>query len=394
MKIFAQHGYGPGDKINQAASEGIIQGAVFGAKDISPEKLEKFTNDLRSSQDEFDVLFDPQFYVSLSVNNPNTRLGKLDDFPYFKGYRRSALEPSDNIKIIVDEVCSFQANLNLSGIIGPNILISRSFDTIEAAIAKNFIRETGKWSKKNNPKVPVYATICISSKALLDKNELKIFLSDITLLEEPVDGFYLLIASDSGDSRFEIMQADVLAAWFLITYSLKVNGFKVINGYSNILAPFLASIGADAACTGWFNTLRVFSMERFTPTKSGGRLPIQRYLSNKLLKRITFHELNALSKIHPEVRNFLPHDQNYLSGEPQRNLEVLQTWEALEKLCKTMVTGDIEENLNNCNDAILNAIESYAQISVQGYSLDYKSRDEHLEQLSTGIRIFKEAAEL
>jgi hypothetical protein len=70
-------------------------------------------------------------------------------------------------------------------------------------------------------------------------------------------------------------------------------------------------------------------MDRFAPETTGGRLPVQRYLSTKLLNRITFYELDAISIFQPNILNNLELDEEYMSeknkGEPDRSKEVLQT---------------------------------------------------------------------
>lgn len=151
------------------------------------------------------------------------------------------------------KVLEYQTALPLSGIIAPNILISRSFDSVEAAIAKNFVRLARKAYTPLKDKRPLYATLAISREALTDKAEVQGFLTDITLLDERPDGFYLLVACRSSEARAEILQADVIAAWMLLNHSLKVNGYEVINGYSDLISPFLGAVGGDVGCTGWFN---------------------------------------------------------------------------------------------------------------------------------------------
>src|SRR5205085_961965 len=103
----------------------------------------------------------------------------------------------------------------------------------------------------------------------------------------------------------DIYNADVIAAWMLINHTLRVNGFDVINGCSDILTPFLAASGASAGAVGWWSNLRTFSLDRFAPAAGGGRLPIPRYLSVNLLNRITFTELDALRALVPGILNGL-----------------------------------------------------------------------------------------
>jgi len=272
------------------------------------------------------MLLDPQFYVSLLGGGTNLRLGSLEDYPYFRPYRRSQLELTDRVEDVLNGALKFQVSLPLSGIIAPNILISRSFDSAESVVAKNFIRATGARYAKLAEQRPVYATLAVSREALLEKSLLQEFLADITLLDTPPNGFYLLVGASNSEARTEIFHADLIAGWLLLNYSLKVNGFEVINGYSDRLSPFLGAVGGDVGCSGWFNTLKTFSLDRFAPAATGGRLPVQRYLSTRLLNRITFIELNGLRLFLPDVLNNLPHDVDFTEAEePQRNREVFQS---------------------------------------------------------------------
>ena len=83
--------------------------------------------------------------------------------------------------------------------------------------------------------------------------------------------------------------------------SKSFDGFKVINGYSDILTPFLGVAGGTAGAFGWWSNLKAFSLDRFNPSAGGGRLPIQRYLSLALLNRITFFEFNQLKTMFPAI---------------------------------------------------------------------------------------------
>ena len=394
MKLFAQHGFGEGEKINEGLRDASISGVVFGPKDISPDRLPERLTELRTSFPTASVLFDPQYYASLLGTNPNIRLGNLEDYPYFRLSRRSQMESSDRVGEVLRACLDYQVSLPVNGIVAPNILISRSFDSVEAVIAKHFLRQTGATFAAIGDARPVYATLAVSQQGLLDPSELQSFLNDITLLDSPPTGFYLLIATSSSEARTELFNADVIAAWLLLNYTLKLAGFEVINGYSDRLSPFLGAVGGDAGCAGWFNTLRTFSLERFAPSGTGGRLPILRYLSKRLLNRITHIELDALRSLFPELVNGLPHDADYADGEPARNREVLQSWEAIAGLLGEMTSGNTEDNLARCEAALTNAAGLYTRLAAAGIRLDARSNNEHLEPIREGIQIFKELAEL
>jgi len=393
MKLYAQHGFGDGEKINEGLSDGSIAGVVFGAKDIAPDRLPERLAEVQQQSRKAALLFDPHYYVTLLGESPNVRLNNLEDYPYYSAKRRGQLEPTDAVEKELRKVMEHQVGLPLTGIIAPNILISRSFEHAEAVIAKNFVRSARKVYATLKNKRPLYATLAISREALADKAELQAFLTDITLLDNRPDGFYLLIAGRSSEARAEIFHADVIAGWMLLNHSLKVNGYEVVNGYSDLVSPFLGAVGGDVGCSGWFNTLRVFSMERFAPTATGGRQPVQRYLSNRLLNRITFIELNALRRAFPELVDGLNRDAEFDTPEPDRSKEVLQSWEALNALLKKVTTDEPDDNLKKCLSALDAAETLYARIRATGFALDAKSGGQHIEPLREGIELFKKLAE-
>lgn len=60
-----------------------------------------------------------------------------------------------------------------------------------------------------------------------------------------------------------------------------------------------------------------------------------------------FSEKDAISRFVPDVINNLPHDADY-KPEPERQEEVLQSWEALKSLNKELIAEDITESVKNC----------------------------------------------
>ncbi|MCL4506097.1 MAG: hypothetical protein M1434_09660 [Chloroflexi bacterium] len=400
MKLYAQHGAQEGEKINEGISRGLIDGVVFSPRDISADPLRKKIDLWAALHPQIDFFFDPQFYTCFIASSSDARLGKLSETEYgsyLQPRRRSQLERESQVRSDLDATLRFQTNLRLKGLIAPNILIPRSFDSIEAVIAKNFIRLTAEITSALQETRPVYATLAVSRDTLSDKQELQQFLNEITLLDTPPHGFYLLVSARSADARSDIYNADVIAAWMLINYSLRINGFDVINGYSDILTPFLGAAGGLAGCTGWWSNLRSFSTDRFGGAQSGGRLPIQRYLSVNLLNRIAFSELDQLRQLVPNVMNNLRTDDLYSSDEgsmPERNKEVLQSWEAIKALNQRLVKEDTLTSLQACLQCVEEAKNLYDIVQSQQIVLDPKSNSEHLDALIDGINLFLKLAEI
>ena len=136
-----------------------------------------------------DRLFDPQYYAIFLNGTEEARLGNLEEdyAAYFQPRRRGQLERENQILQDLRGALFFQKNLNVTALIAPNILIPNSLNSIEAVIAKNFIRTTAGQHRLLNEVQkddrPVYATLAISRNALGDKQELIEFLNELTLLE-------------------------------------------------------------------------------------------------------------------------------------------------------------------------------------------------------------------
>jgi len=394
MKLYSQQGHSDGDKSRNGLEEGTIQGVVFSPRDLLPDSLRSRADELSRLSPSADLLLDPQFYVSLYGDQPNARLGKLPEWPFFEVCRRSQLEASREVDRVLRAVLTVQQSLPLTALVAPGVFIPQSFNSIEAVIAKNFVRQARSVYAAMRDSRPLLATLAISRDALLQRHEFEAFLNDITLLDAPPDGFYLVVGGRSSEARGDLYHADVIAGWMMLNQTLTVNGYTVVNGYSDFLTPFLGASGGHAGCTGWWTNLRLFSLDRFVPEAEGGRLPIVRYASKLLLNRVRFDEKEALSPFLPGVVNGLPHDADY-NPEPARSSEVLQAWEAIASLTGELVAdGEGTEALERCEAAVRRAAESYAQIATIGLPLDRKSDDTHVEPLQDGLRRFRKWAGL
>jgi hypothetical protein len=398
MKLFAQHGAQEGDKITEGLSRGLLDGVIYSPRDVSLNSLRTKLDDLAANFSTTERLFDPQYYAIFLNGTDEARLGNLlEDYAgYFQRRRRGQLERENQIQQDLLTALQFQKNLHLTAFIAPNILIPNSLNSVEAVISKNFIRLAAEQYRQLNDPRPLYATLAISRNALGDKQELVEFLNELTLIEDRPHGFYVLISSRNTEARSDIYNTDVIAGWMFINHTLNVNGFKVINGYSDILTPFLGAAGGKAGAFGWWSNLRSFSLDRFAPSIGGGRLPILRYLSSILLNRITFYEFDQLRTLTPTVLNQLSNDSLYpenVGSEPQRNMEVIQSWEAVKALNNRLVVAGQGGSLRNCQNAIAAASDLYSAVQA-AIRLDQKSNAEHLQPLNDGLRLFAKLAEL
>jgi len=394
MKLFAQHGFGPGDKIVGASNEHILDGVIYSARYASSDHLSSEITEIQRSRADSEIMLDPEFYASLVAGTPNAHLGRLEEWSYFKPSRRNELESADAVRTVLESAFQAVAALPLTSVIAPNIYISRSFDSIEALIAKNFIRLTRSVHEHSYDKRAVYATLAVNREAFMNPQEFISFVNDLTVMDRPPDGFYVLVGGGLNDERTdvsgsEIINAHVIGGWMFLNHVLNVNGFRVINGCSDILAPLLLAAGGDAGASGWWTNLRMFSMSRYVRTATGGRQPQVRYLSRALFDRVVHSELEAFSALLPQVMNSLPHDVDYQAeGVPTKTEEALQNWEALRQMIQLFCSRDVAGNLVQLGTALSEAEQHWTALSAMGLSVNVEGRSEYLGALRDAIDVF------
>ena len=69
MKLFAQIGYGLGDKVGMGLSDRLIDGAIFSPKDLQRDTLVSRISQIRHEYPDAEILVDPQFYVCLFADS-------------------------------------------------------------------------------------------------------------------------------------------------------------------------------------------------------------------------------------------------------------------------------------------------------------------------------------
>lgn len=400
MKLFAQHGHAPSDKLIRAVEERIINGVIFSPRYLIPNSAQKLIGELKDVHDGIEIFIDPEFYATRYIGAPNAQLRYLPEWKHFFLTRQNEiLVGTEKIDDILRIAYQTQIELGCTGLLAPNIYISNSFDSIESAIAISFINRTKPIAREMGIELPVHATLAVGRDAIVDQRSYMNFLNTITAINPSPDGIYILVGAGSTDERVgtirsEILSPDVIAGWMLLNYSLSINGLSVINGFSDILTPFLGAVGAQAGATGWWTNLQVFSMGRYIKGTSGGQLPIIRYLSKKLINRITINEREAFVEVVPEILNDLSSDSFYLGREPSRTEETIQAWQAISSLSEDIISDNIEQNLNQIQGYILEAEKLYNSLQSHGFTDRYESNQEYLAALKNGTNLFGQLAEL
>lgn len=395
MKLYAQHGYGPSDKLTSGLSDGVLDGVVLGAKDTSADQIDVLITGLKNAKPDADVLFDSHYYASILPRDQDYRLGNLKSYPYWSDVARNDLFFLDqaNIQMDLRQCLQYQNKPALSTFIAPNIVVRGTLNSRDGVAASLFINHAAVIAHDINAEKPVLATIALSREALLDSAELERFVHLITSLKNPPDGFYLLLAL-AGPLNSELFHADVIENLLYLVSSLKLNGFEVVMGYSDLVGPILASVGLDAGCSGWFQTLRMFSLNRFEGASGGGKPARALYLSLRLFNRILVSELFPAVIADRKVRNGFAPDDAYFIGEevvePEtRSAECIQSWDTLQRLQNTFGIGTQRDRLKTLEAFLQEALTLYKSLRRRGMTFESKSSDTHLAPALQGLAQFQ-----
>lgn len=403
MKLYAQHGFGPSDKLARGAEDRLIDGVVLSSRYLTPEAAAKSGEELRSINADFDILLDPEYYAMQQIGMPNAHLGRLAEegrWPHFVAHRPSEfLAKPSRIQTVLQAAYQAQDMVGCSCFIAPNIYVSRSFDSIESAVALSFITHAKAIAGDMALGAPIFATLCVTRDALMNQHEFEAFLTTLTAIEPKPDGIYLLVSAGSADeqgrsSRSDIIIPEVIGNWMLLNYSLTLNGMRVINGCSDLLSPLLAIAGGEAGASGWWSNLQFFSIGRYIRNEGGGRQPLRRYISTRLLNRVTVNEREAFVALIPEIANGLSMDVCYEGREPSQTEESLQSWQAIASLNEGASSGDMVADLGRFEQRIETAKACYQELVSSGFTERYEANKEYLEALSGGLKYFREKAEI
>src|SRR5690606_28590031 len=127
MRVFAQHGHQPSDKISRGLSEGAISGAVFSARYLSPDKAMARLRDIVETHKGAEILVDPEFFASRISDSATAQLNYLESWGHLRGLRRRELVRSEVVEEILENVHAKFRHLPVTSYISPNIYISQSF---------------------------------------------------------------------------------------------------------------------------------------------------------------------------------------------------------------------------------------------------------------------------
>lgn len=396
MSIFVQDGWGKSDKIDHGIQDGSVSGVIWSPRDEDPLTLPNTISQYKASYANAQMLFDPQFYTA-TVANP--RIGRLPDYPYYPGgLTRASFTDPQNIQKYVKETLDYQFTLDLDRIISPTVLFE-DFRDPWSQVALMMASASVSYHSTMSSVPPLLISLVASESALTSTGDLEEFLDALSLLQ--TTGVYLIIQRSTQiyQSAFEPTPLENLL--YMVYALADVNQFELVLGYCDFVGILMQAAGAKATCSGWYNNLRQFTMDRFRQSE-GGRQPRPRYSSLPLLNSIFVDEMdniNYIGQISTILSNTTYDSIFNTSSSPSSvssswslAVSTLHHWSVLFNLTNPFQGMTVQQRLSQCMNLIDTADTIYGTLIQNGITFDPTSNNRHLRQWRQALTNFRTRA--
>jgi hypothetical protein len=403
MAIWAQSGYGRGDKIDRGFAAGVINGVILSPRDESPGRLEGAARHWKTNYPDVDITFDPQFYAA-TMNNPSD--GCLPEYDYYannSGLGRTQFSSTRIRRRYVEQCIGYQFDIlgdSLTHIISPTVLFD-DFRDSWSQVAINMSVESVDYHASLNSELPLLISIVVSETAFHSQDAMEEFLDALTELD--VDGFYIIVRRNA-TSLQHAMEPSIFGRFLYMCYVLtEINEYKVVVGYSDWHSFLLASVGVSHTACGWYQNLRQFTMGRFSPSR-GGRRPRKRYSSRPLLScPLLIPEMQDifmagfLNRVLSGTNNDYILSNGPATGEPSWTdaSACLTHWECLHSLAQRITAGATpQDRIQEAVRLIGIARVLYTTLRNRTVNFDPLTGPNHLQEWLTGLQEFRGIARI
>lgn len=372
MSLYIQHGHGKSDKIDLAIEDGSANGIIFAARNEKIDKLDGYLDQLTASGGELELLFDPQFFVSV-LTPANDRF--LGDYPYYAPARAARdFIGGRRIAAYAREVVDFQVGRAFTRVVSPTVLV-RSFSDQWSQIGLQLADASIEYHESLENKPPLLVKILLAESALDNREELDSFLDVLTAWD--VHGYHLTIARDD-PTYDQTMDPDRMAHLLYMTYVLgDRNGFEVVCGYCDFIGLACRAAGASAFANGWYQSLRQFHVKSFLKRKPGGGRALLRYSSGPLLTSLRLSELESIHDAGhlASVLSNVPLDETIsnanspVDSDWTAKLSERHHWQTLSSLDNSS-PDDVRVNIMNLLRSVRSAQGLFTLLQAEGVPFD------------------------
>lgn len=386
MTFVLQHGYGKSNKLDLVAAHSSVSSVILSPTDEEPKTLELTVNSLKEQG--VRPLLDPQTYLYTAGVDLAGRCHSEHglNFPPIR-WSQSPRE----VERVIASVDSANERVGIDSIIAPSVL-QASFEDIWTPLGIQYARAASEaWSGRE-----VYASVVFEELAFGGWEAINGWLDEVTTID--LTGFYLLTNHRSATAYPATgWDADRLANAMRMIYTLtEINEFELMWGYADVEGLLGIAVGATGSATGWHNSLRRFSVDKWRP-KSGGAQPIPRRFINSLLSPLRLDgEINAINR----------KDNTFLTTGSiadtifKSNIDNPETWKrgiaqthhmlSVAELISDLSKLTIPQRLDTVQNWLRESVQLFKQLADQNLVFE-RTYMNKLTVLSRAVNTFREA---
>lgn len=386
LEVYHQIGYNSIWNFQSLEDDHTGQGVIFSPRFLSPDDITKLpTNLVRNS------IFDPQFF------QPNTALGKLDEYDFFPNKVAAGFKTSDYSDAYALESAERCVDFQIYNDFRYLVIPTRHTTGMPTSYIENqqelFVAPflTAISNRQSSKKVVLQ--IVLNDNMIKDEEYAADLLNWITGIDM-LSGVYLITEVNTRPKQ--IADADLLFATLMFIDALVQNKLDVILGYLNTEAILLSIANPKIVTIGIYENTRMFNIRNFEErekTKQQG--PTARLYVSKLLQWISHPYLNA-------IRRALGNEPSFFDTNKYQALmfEPSYRWHftkpelykhgllVLEQQLRNIGMLEGQERFEAVRSAIKSALAYYDRIEAGGVVLDRDSNGQHLPAWLTAANQF------
>lgn len=263
MDLYLQFGHGMMEHCRHLVASWGGGTVILSPRDLKREQLVRLSDEIRALP-RGQVLVDPQFYVPRSDHH---RLTAHDYWP--DSYQTNGFFGGPGMQTMMADVLQLNRDLGTAAFILPGLMATTIDDDWFTTL-----RAAAEYAVTMNVRVPLYATIALSSDSVRNTAGIHEIIAEFETLD--VAGAYLLFEHPNGS--YIVEDPIWLANTLELAAGLRLLGKTVVVGYANHEMLCLGAASVDAIASGTWMNVRAFSPDRFiTPDEEIKRKAVWYY---------------------------------------------------------------------------------------------------------------------
>ncbi|MCL6592150.1 MAG: hypothetical protein K6U80_19655 [Firmicutes bacterium] len=249
MELYLQFGYGMKDHCKYLLSKWGKGTVILSPRDLDPDKnqLIRFSQEFHKCNGS--VLVDPQLF------NPRANHHTLTKHTYWPAnYVTGLWTGGAALNSLLEEIKLLNSKANSVGYIIPGLYCERVDDdwlAVQETIIDASLRIMNDKER--------FATLCLSAESIRFENQIETIINRTE--EWDIAGYY--IVPEHPGNQYLVEDPLWLANLLILSSGLKLQGKKVIVGYSSHQMLCLATTNIDAIASGSWLNIRSFSLNKF-----------------------------------------------------------------------------------------------------------------------------------